>query len=63
MTKPVKLQLNSFLCKQNMQKKEVCGADAMTQINREDFGVAFGKNFGFDMGVTLRIQVEGIKQE
>jgi polyisoprenoid-binding protein YceI len=62
-TKPVKLQIDSFLCKPNMQKKEVCGADAIAQINREDFGVAFGKNFGFDMGVTLRIQVEGIKQE
>ena len=30
----------------------------MATLNREDFGVSFGKNFGFDMGVTLRISVE-----
>jgi polyisoprenoid-binding protein YceI len=62
-TKPVKLEVNSFLCKLNMQKREVCGADAIAQIQRDDFGVDFGKSFGFDMGVTLRIQVEGLKQE
>ena len=27
-------------------------------INREDFGVSWGKNFGFDMKVKLAIQVE-----
>ena len=40
--------------------RAVCGADAEATITREDFGVAFGKNFGFDMGVTLRISVEAL---
>lgn len=60
-TKPVTLTINKFLCKEHpMQKKEVCGADASAQINREDFGVAFGKQMGFGMGVTLRISVEAL---
>ena len=37
---------------------ELCGADAHATINREDFGIAWGKNFGFDMKVKLAIQVE-----
>jgi polyisoprenoid-binding protein YceI len=61
-TKPVTLKLNRFLCKDHpMQRgKEVCGADAIAEINREDFGVAFGKQMGFTMGVTLRISVEAL---
>ena len=43
-----------------MMKKEVCGADASAEINREDFGVAFGKQMGFKMAVTLRISVEAL---
>ncbi|HEX6998100.1 MAG TPA: YceI family protein [Gammaproteobacteria bacterium] len=63
-SKPVRLQIESFKCQQHpMLRREVCGADAVTQINREDFGITFGKNFGFDMGVTLRIQVEAIVPE
>src|SRR3984893_14837530 len=39
-TKPVTLTINSFMCKPNpMNKKEVCGADAVATINRSDFGV------------------------
>jgi polyisoprenoid-binding protein YceI len=61
-TKPVTLTINKFLCKPHPQRagREVCGADASAMINREDFGVAFGKAFGFDMGVTLRISVEAL---
>jgi polyisoprenoid-binding protein YceI len=59
-TKPVTLTINSFMCKPNpMTKKEVCGADASTTFNRADFGVSFGEAYGFKMGVTLQIQVEG----
>jgi polyisoprenoid-binding protein YceI len=58
-TKPVTLKINSFMCKDHpMKKKEFCGADASTTINRDDFGVDFGKQMGFKMGVTLRIQIE-----
>jgi Uncharacterized conserved protein len=63
-TKPVKLKINKFLCKQNpMNKKDVCGADASATFNRDDFGVAYGKAFGFNMETTLEIQVEAIKAE
>jgi polyisoprenoid-binding protein YceI len=59
-TKPVTLTLASFKCMMHPMKKgtELCGADAHTTINREDFGVTFGKNFGFDMKVKLAIQIE-----
>jgi polyisoprenoid-binding protein YceI len=59
-TKPVTLTVNSFKCAPNRQGREACGADASGTINREDWGIAFGKQFGFDMKVTLRIQVEAI---
>ena len=59
-TKPVRLTINSFKCAPHRSGREVCGADAEATINREDFGVSFGKNFGFDMGVTLRISVEAL---
>jgi polyisoprenoid-binding protein YceI len=41
-----------------MKKKEFCGADVTTTINREDFGISWGKSFGFKMDVKLDIQVE-----
>jgi len=58
-TKPVTLTIRSFKCMPHpMKKKEFCGADAVTTINREDFGVGWGKAFGFGMDVKLLIQVE-----
>ena len=59
-TKPVTLSLSSFKCLMHPMKKgtELCGADAHTTINREDYGMVFGKNFGFDMKVKLAIQIE-----
>jgi polyisoprenoid-binding protein YceI len=58
-TKPVTLKINSFKCMPHPMKKiEFCGADAAATINREDFGISWGKNFGFAMDVKLQIQVE-----
>jgi len=63
-TKPVKLKINSFLCKPNpMSKKETCGADASGKINRDEFGVDFGKAYGFKQEVELQIQVEAVKAD
>ena len=63
-TKPVKLKINSFLCKPNpMSKKETCGADASGKINREDFGVSYGKAYGFKQDVDLQIQIEAVKAD
>jgi polyisoprenoid-binding protein YceI len=63
-TKPVKLKIESFLCKQNpINKKDTCGANASATINREEFGVNYGKNLGFHQEVKLEIQVEAVKGE
>ena len=61
-TKPVSLKILSFKCRAHpmYKDKNVCGADARASINREDFGIAWGKNFGFDMKVGLSIQVEAL---
>jgi polyisoprenoid-binding protein YceI len=60
-TKPVTLDIRKFKCMPHpMLKRELCGADAYATINREDFGMAAGKDWGFDMKVDLRIQVEAI---
>jgi polyisoprenoid-binding protein YceI len=58
-TRPVTLTLKSFKCMPHPMKKiEFCGADAHATINREEFGISWGKDFGFDMTVKLAIQVE-----
>ena len=60
-TKPVTLEIRKFKCMPHpMLKREVCGADAYATINREEFGMPAGKDYGFDMKVDLRIQVEAI---
>ena len=57
-TKPLTLEIDEFLCKPHpMAKKEVCGADASAEFNRSDFGVSYGKAFGFKQEVELQIQV------
>lgn len=63
-TKPVDLKINSFKCMPHpLFKREVCGADAITTFNRDDFGMDSGKQYGFSMAVTLRIQVEAIAEK
>jgi len=63
-TKPVTLKINSFKCAPHpMLKREFCGADASATINRADFGINYGQNYGFKMDVKLSIQVEAIKAE
>ena len=63
-TRPVSLTINSFACKPHpMSKREWCGADASATFQRDQFGLTAGKDYGFKMDVTLRIQVEGLKDE
>src|SRR5688572_4742360 len=63
-TKPVTLTIRSFKCMPHpMNKKEFCGADVAGTFNREDFGISFGKSFGFKMDVKLAIQVEALKAD
>ncbi len=60
-TRPLDLKIDSFKCMPHpMLKREVCGADALATFKRDAFGMAAGKDYGFSMDVTLRIQVEAI---
>lgn len=62
-TKPLELKINSFNCIQHpFYKKEACGADAQGELNRADYGMTQYTDNG--MGIlTLKIQVEAIKDE
>jgi polyisoprenoid-binding protein YceI len=60
-TKPVTLTIRSFKCMPHpMSKREFCGADAVGEIDREQFGIAFGKQMGFLMETRLAIQIEAV---
>lgn len=62
-TRPLTLKLVSFKCVQHpLLKREWCGADAYGSLDRAEFGMDSGKEWGFSMQVTLRIQVEAIAQ-
>jgi polyisoprenoid-binding protein YceI len=60
-TKPVVLAIHQLKCVPHpMFKRELCGADASASFNRDEFGLGAGKEYGFDMNVMLRIQVEAV---
>lgn len=61
-TQPVTLKANGFNCYQNpMLKREVCGGDFETTIQRSQWGMAYGLP-GIPDNVRLVIQVEAVKQ-
>jgi polyisoprenoid-binding protein YceI len=63
-SRPLKLTIRSFKCQPNpMTKKQTCGADAEAILDRADYGVDYGKAYGFNMTVRLAIQVEAVKAE
>jgi len=64
-TRPLNLRIESFKCipDHRIVKREVCGADAFGTFNRADFGINTGVQYGFRQEVTLRIQVEAIRQD
>lgn len=63
-TRPLTLTVHQLKCMPHpMLKRDWCGADASGSFNREDFGLAAGKDYGFRMDVGLRIQVEAVAQE
>jgi polyisoprenoid-binding protein YceI len=60
-TRPFTLKIQSFKCMPHpLLKRELCGADAVGSFRRDEFGLSAGKDYGFDMNVLLRIQVEAI---
>jgi polyisoprenoid-binding protein YceI len=64
-TRALSLRIESFKCVPDhpIVKREVCGADAVGSFNRADFGINTGVQYGFKQEVTLRIQVEAIRQD
>ena len=62
-TLPVTLKAIQFNCYQSpMIKREVCGGDFETTIDRTLFGMDYGIQYGFPKEAHLVIQVEAIKQ-
>jgi polyisoprenoid-binding protein YceI len=62
-TKPLTLDIESFKCMQHpMLKREVCGVDAEGEFSRDDFGLDYGKQYGFKMKTKLLITAEALKQ-
>jgi polyisoprenoid-binding protein YceI len=62
-TNPVTLTATNFNCYDNpMLKREVCGGDFETTIDRTAFGVDYGIKFGMPKEVRIVAQIEAIKQ-
>jgi len=60
-SKPLTLRINSFKCIPHpIFKREVCGADAVGDFNRADFGMKLYSD-GEAGRINLRIQVEALK--
>ncbi len=62
-TQPVTLKANAFNCYDSpMLKREVCGGDFETTIDRAQFGMNYGIDWGFPKNVRLIVQIEAVKQ-
>lgn len=62
-TNPVTLKANQFNCYTNpMLKREVCGGDFETTIDRTQWGMDYGVSYGITKSVRIVIQVEAIAQ-
>ena len=62
-TNPVVLKASNFGCYMSpMIKREVCGGDFDTTIDRTAFGMNYGVDWGFPKNVRIVVQVEAIKQ-
>ena len=62
-TKPLKLTIESFKCVPHpLRKKEVCGADAHAEFNRDDFGMTRVSEGPLGV-IRVEIQVEANKDD
>ena len=62
-TNPVTLKATQFNCYQSpMLKREVCGGDFEATIDRTQWGLNYGVDWGFPKNVRLVVQIEAIKQ-
>jgi polyisoprenoid-binding protein YceI len=64
-TRPVPLKINAFNCidPHPFSKTEVCGADALAEFKRTDFGLDYAIARGFRPEVKVLISVEAVKQQ
>ncbi|WP_311224131.1 MULTISPECIES: YceI family protein [unclassified Acidovorax] len=62
-TQPVTFKANQFACYQSpMLKREVCGGDFETTIDRTLFDADYGVKFGMTKTVRIVAQIEAVKQ-
>ncbi len=62
-TAPVTFKANQFACYQSPRlKREVCGGDFEATIDRTQWGMNYGVDWGFAKNVRLVVQVEAVKQ-
>lgn len=63
-THPVTIKANKFTCYPNpmLQKRETCGGDFEALIDRTQWGVDYGVQYGFSKQVRLVLQIEAVKQ-
>jgi polyisoprenoid-binding protein YceI len=62
-TNPLTLKATNFNCYDSpMLKREVCGGDFEGTLDRTQFGMNYGIDWGFPKNVRLLVQVEAVKQ-
>jgi polyisoprenoid-binding protein YceI len=62
-TQPATFKANQFACYNSpMVKREVCGGDFETTIDRTAFGADYGVQYGFPKNVRIVAQIEAVKQ-
>ena len=62
-TNPLTLKATNFNCYENpMLKREVCGGDFEGTLDRTQYGMNYGTDWGFPKNVHLVVQVEAVKQ-
>lgn len=64
-THPVTLEAEKFNCFENrmLQGRETCGGDFEATIDRTQWGVDFGTQFGVTKDVKIIVQIEAAKAE
>jgi len=62
-THPITIKANKFNCYESpMLKREVCGGDFEATIDRTQWGLNYGVDWGFSKTVRLVLQMEAVKQ-
>lgn len=60
-THPITLRANRFACYESpLLRRQVCGGDFETTIERSRWGIEWGLSVGFEDKVRLLVQVEGV---